>query len=176
MASQTINLGQFNISDNANLATFRLIDTSLVNNGAVAWLGFIQVQFIGSISADFNIRISPSQFGDPGASGQDLTDTWEVSAVAVTLQNAAAGTIVVKGPNHADSNNMDPAEPYAWQPETILTLELGLVWLETMVTLHLPWMMVPLPSPKPPQSRLTIRLSTSWISERTPFLAFPAEY
>lgn len=54
------------------------------------------------------------QINGSGA-GPDLTSAWEASPVALTLRVHGVSDLVIPGPAHPSSANLDSTEPYGWR-------------------------------------------------------------
>ena len=54
--------------------------------------------------------------GGGGGAGPELTPAWEASPIALTLRvDGVSDDLVIPGPAHPSSANLDPTEPYGWR-------------------------------------------------------------
>ena len=58
--------------------------------------------------------------GDPGP---DLTEIWESSATAITLQEAGGDSVVIAGPNHSSNLVSVSTEFYGWTPNNLTEIQ-----------------------------------------------------
>lgn len=61
------------------------------------------------------LYVSTTDSGSGFSNGQDLSDAWETSAVAIKLSYGGS-ELVVKGPNHPDNDTRDSSEAYFFRP------------------------------------------------------------
>ena len=122
MARQTFTIGAHSGLDSLDRVSWdvsvlrgqgHLINTDLVLNGAIAYVGFLQVR-AGNVSSTF--RVTDDDAEPTTNVGPELTSVWETSPVAITITSGGQ-SIVLKGPNHPDNSNQDPTEPYHWNPD-----------------------------------------------------------
>ena len=119
MASQTINLGSnpFSLGDTRQWSGALLIDPSLLEEGGVAYLRFfIWAVFQSPLQHNAQLWTHTDSTGDATPAGPHLTPAWEISAVAITLEEDGGASVTIKGPNHPDNLVQDPDEFYNWDP------------------------------------------------------------
>ena len=97
-------------------------DLSLFANPAGGSRHLIRLRIFSTGDANVQFQVIDTPDGGSGfGSAEELTDAWEKSPIALTLNSAGIDDLVLTGPDHTSSPNKDTTEPYAWTPAGIDT-------------------------------------------------------
>ena len=113
----------------------RLINPGLVDGGAAAYFGNLQLYFGRSLP--MGLRVASDEVSDGfGQPGPNLTEAWENSARALVL-SAGGHVVEIPGPLHSTNETSDTGdEPYDWLPSAAKVMEIQ-AWVTTFMGLSL---------------------------------------
>ena len=97
-------------------------DLSLFAKPAGGSRHMIRLRIFSTGDANVQFQVIDTPDGGSGfGSAEELTDAWEKSPIALTLNSAGIDDLVLTGPDHTSSPSRDTTEPYAWTPAGIDT-------------------------------------------------------
>ncbi len=128
MPAQRVDLGAPNRSSSTNVRwnnLSALVRPGLVSGGGAAYLRYLDITDFGTNLIQYQLQFASTATGTPGATGPDLTTTWEGHAEAVTLV-AGSASVTIPGPNNSVNTIRDATEPYTWYTSGTATRPAGL--------------------------------------------------
>ena len=107
------NLDLIRFHDSTGPAGLGDVSVLSAESGGVRYL--TRIDLVRSSISRVIIRVA-DVLPDPNIDGDDLSEEWELSESAITLQFPGLSDIIIKGPNNPDSLSSDNREIYSWFP------------------------------------------------------------